>query len=159
MISLILSAALDGRAMLDCTEAFMADTLTIRRKKEVLPTMLSRLAIPEGRVRTVPDLERYIHASTTLGADHKSLSFKRGEYTIRIFQSAGGGWRISCESSSGAVFSRPCPIAGDFFAAYIVPRLRSARRAEAARVKRERELELSRAQNARAAAAEPQAAA
>lgn len=142
--------------MLDCTEAFMADTLTIRRKKEVLPTMLSRLAIPEGRVRTVPDLERYIHASTTLGADHKSLSFKRGEYTIRIFQSAGGGWRISCESASGSIFSRPCPIAGDFFAAYVAPRLRSARRAEAARAKRE--LEQSLAQNAAADAVMPQAA-
>ena len=34
---------LDSRAVLDRTEAFMADTLTIRRKKEVMPTMLTRL--------------------------------------------------------------------------------------------------------------------
>lgn len=120
---------LDSRAVLDRTEAFMADTLTIRRKKEVMPTMLTRLSIPEGRVKTVQDLERYIHDRTQVSEDEKSLSFEHGELTIRIFQSAGGGWRISSSTAAGRVQSRPCPIAGEFFSVFITPRIRNARRA------------------------------
>lgn len=126
---------LDSRAVLDRTEAFMADTLTIRRKKEVMPTMLTRLSIPEGRVKTVQDLERYIHDRTQVSEDEKSLSFEHGELTIRIFQSAGGGWRISSSTAAGRVQSRPCPIAGEFFSVFITPRIRSARRAAQSAVK------------------------
>lgn len=126
---------LDSRAVLDRTEAFMADTLTIRRKKEVMPTMLTRLSIPEGRVKTVQDLERYIHDRTQVSEDEKSLSFEHGELTIRIFQSAGGGWRISSSTAAGRVQSRPCPIAGEFFSVFIMPRIRNARRAAQSAVK------------------------
>ena len=119
---------LDGRTVLDRTEAFMADTLTIRRKKEVMPTMLTRLAIPEGCVKTV-------HDRTQVSEDEKSLSFEHGDLTIRIFQSAGGGWRISSATVGGRVQSRPCPIAGEFFTVFIVPRIRSARRAAQAAMK------------------------
>ncbi len=126
---------LDSRAVLDRTEAFMADTLTIRRKKEVMPTMLTRLSIPEGRVKTVQDLERYIHDRTQVSEDEKSLSFEHGELTIRIFQSAGGGWRISSSTAAGRVQSRPCPIAGEFFSVFITPRIRNARRAAQSAVK------------------------
>lgn len=126
---------LDSRAVLDRTEAFMADTLTIRRKKEVMPTMLTRLSIPEGRVKTVQDLERYIHDRTQVSEDEKSLSFEHGELTIRIFQSAGGGWRISSCTAAGRVQSRPCPIAGEFFSVFITPRIRNARRAAQSAVK------------------------
>lgn len=126
---------LDSRAVLDRTEAFMADTLTIRRKKEVMPTMLTRLSIPEGRVKTVQDLERYIHDRTQVSEDEKSLSFEHGELTIRIFQSAGGGWRISSSTAAGRVQSRPCPIAGEFFSVFIAPRIRNARRAAQSAVK------------------------
>ena len=126
---------LDSRAVLDRTEAFMADTLTIRRKKEVMPTMLTRLSIPEGRVKTVQDLERYIHDRTQVSEDEKSLSFEHGELTIRIFQSAGGGWRISSSTAAGRVQSRPCPIAGEFFSVFITPRIRNARRAAPSAVK------------------------
>lgn len=126
---------LDSRAVLDRTEAFMADTLTIRRKKEVMPTMLTRLSIPEGRVKTVQDLERYIHDRTQVSEDEKSLSFGHGELTIRIFQSAGGGWRISSSTAAGRVQSRPCPIAGEFFSVFITPRIRNARRAAQSAVK------------------------
>ena len=126
---------LDSRAILDRTEAFMADTLTIRRKKEVMPTMLTRLSIPEGRVKTVQDLERYIHDRTQVSEDEKSLSFEHGELTIRIFQSAGGGWRISSSTAAGRVQSRPCPIAGEFFSVFITPRIRNARRAAQSAVK------------------------
>ena len=126
---------LDSRAVLDRTEAFMADTLTIRRKKEVMPTMLTRLSIPDGRVKTVQDLERYIHDRTQVSEDEKSLSFEHGELTIRIFQSAGGGWRISSSTAAGRVQSRPCPIAGEFFSVFITPRIRNARRAAQSAVK------------------------
>ena len=126
---------LDSREVLDRTEAFMADTLTIRRKKEVMPTMLTRLSIPEGRVKTVQDLERYIHDRTQESEDEKSLSFEHGELTIRIFQSAGGGWRISSSTAAGRVQSRPCPIAGEFFSVFITPRIRNARRAAQSAVK------------------------
>lgn len=126
---------LDSREVLDRTEAFMADTLTIRRKKEVMPTMLTRLSIPEGRVKTVQDLERYIHDRTQVSEDEKSLSFEHGELTIRIFQSAGGGWRISSSTAAGRVQSRPCPIAGEFFSVFITPRIRNARRAAQSAVK------------------------
>ena len=126
---------LDSHAVLDRTEAFMADTLTIRRKKEVMPTMLTRLSIPEGRVKTVQDLERYIHDRTQVSEDEKSLSFEHGELTIRIFQSAGGGWRISSSTAAGRVQSRPCPIAGEFFSVFITPRIRNARRAAQSAVK------------------------
>ena len=126
---------LEGRTVPDRTEAFMADTLTIRRKKEVMPTMLTRLAIPEGCVKTVQDLERYIHDRTQVSEDEKSLSFEHGDLTIRIFQSAGGGWRISSATVGGRVQSRPCPIAGEFFTVFIVPRIRSARRAAQAAMK------------------------
>lgn len=120
---------LDGRTILDRTEAFMADTLTIRRKKEVMPTMLTRLAIPEGCVKSLQDLERYIHDRTQVSDDEKSLSFEHGDLTIRIFQSPGGGWRISSSTLGGRVQSRPCPIAGEFFTVFITPRIRNARRA------------------------------
>ena len=126
---------LDSREVLDRTEAFMADTLTIRRKKEVMPTMLTRLSIPEGRVKTVQDLERYIHDRTQVSEDEKSRSFEHGELTIRIFQSAGGGWRISSSTAAGRVQSRPCPIAGEFFSVFITPRIRNARRAAQSAVK------------------------
>ena len=99
---------LDGRTVLDRTEAFMADTLTIRRKKEVMPTMLTRLAIPEGCVKTVQDLERYIHDRTQVSEDEKSLSFEHGDLTIRIFQSAGGGWRISSATARSRRWAAAC---------------------------------------------------
>ena len=86
-------------------------------------------------MKTVQDLERYIHDRTQVSEDEKSLSFEHGELTIRIFQSAGGGWRISSSTAGGRVQSRPCPIAGEFFSVFITPRIRNARRAAQSAVK------------------------